>query len=51
MVWSGFRPSDDGQKYGYLVPSNMFAVVGLTYIAEMASELWRDSALKSRARR
>ena len=51
MVWSGFRPSDDEQKYGYLVPSNMFAVVGLTYVAEMASRLWQDSALEKRARR
>ncbi|MCI2171391.1 glycoside hydrolase family 125 protein [Schleiferilactobacillus perolens] len=26
MIWSGFRPSDDACQYGYLVPSNMFAV-------------------------
>lgn len=26
MIWNGFRPSDDACKYGYLVPSNMFAV-------------------------
>lgn len=26
MTWSGFRPSDDACKFGYLVPSNLFAV-------------------------
>ena len=26
MTWSGFRPSDDACTYGYLVPSNLFAV-------------------------
>ena len=35
MTWSGFRPSDDACTYGYLVPSNMFAVVVLGYAAEM----------------
>ena len=35
MTWSGFRPSDDACKYGYLVASNMFAVVALDYLDEM----------------
>ncbi len=35
MTWSGFRPSDDACRYGYLVASNMFAVVALKYLAEM----------------
>lgn len=35
MTWSGFRPSDDACRYGYLVASNMFAVVALGYLAEM----------------
>lgn len=26
MTWSGFRPSDDACMYGYLIPSNLFAV-------------------------
>ena len=38
MTWSGFRPSDDACTYGYLVPSNMFAVVVLGYAAEMLGE-------------
>lgn len=36
MTWSGFRPSDDACKYGYLIPSNMFAVVVLGYVCEIA---------------
>ena len=36
MTWTGFRPSDDACKYGYLVPANMFAVVALGYVAELA---------------
>ena len=29
MTWSGFRPSDDACRYGYLVPSNLFAARAL----------------------
>ncbi|MGO4936316.1 glycoside hydrolase family 125 protein [Fundicoccus sp. Sow4_H7] len=36
MTWSGFRPSDDRCIYHYLVPSNMFAVVVLDYLVEIA---------------
>lgn len=35
MTWSGFRPSDDACRYGYLIPSNMFAVVILGYMKEL----------------
>ncbi len=35
MTWSGFRPSDDACKYGYLVPSNMFACVVMGYAAKL----------------
>lgn len=35
MTWSGFRPSDDACTYGYLIPSNMFAVVVLDYLEEI----------------
>lgn len=38
MTWSGFRPSDDACRYGYLVASNMFASVVLGYAAEMLGE-------------
>ncbi|MFC0333564.1 glycoside hydrolase family 125 protein [Paenibacillus sepulcri] len=43
MTWSGFRPSDDACTFGYLIPSNMFAVVVLRYIEEIASEIWKDA--------
>ena len=36
LIWSGFRPSDDACTYGYLIPSNMFAVVVLGYLEEIA---------------
>ena len=38
MTWSGFRPSDDACRYGYLIPSNMFAVVILGYMEEIFSD-------------
>lgn len=49
MTWSGFRPSDDACRYGYLVPSNMFAVVILGYIKEIFTEVIEDTAIVSKA--
>lgn len=49
MTWSGFRPSDDACTYGYLVPANMFAVVALKYIAEIAEQIWADASLQEEA--
>lgn len=54
MTWSGFRPSDDGCEYGYLIASEMFAVVVLGYMAEMLKEVCgneelADMCLKLRA--
>lgn len=43
MIWSGFRPSDDACQYGYLVPSNMFAVVILKYIVEIVNEFYNGN--------
>lgn len=51
MVWSGFRPSDDACKFGYLIPANMFAVVILSYIVEIAQGVFQDMPLASRAER
>lgn len=48
MTWSGFRPSDDACRYGYLIPSNMFASVILKEAAKIVSELFRDSSLSHR---
>ncbi|MFB9991346.1 glycoside hydrolase family 125 protein [Deinococcus oregonensis] len=49
MVWSGFRPSDDACTYGYLIPANMFAVVVLGQLAQMAREALGDAELASTA--
>jgi len=45
MVWSGFRPSDDSCKFGYLIPANMFAAVILEYLSKFAREIYHDEAL------
>ncbi|MFD0671023.1 glycoside hydrolase family 125 protein [Cohnella sp. GCM10027633] len=49
MTWSGFRPSDDACDYGYLIPSNMFAVVVLGYVSEIADVVLNDLELKRKA--
>lgn len=49
MTWSGFRPSDDACRFGYLIPSNMFAVVALGYIIEIAENLYKDDELSEEA--
>ena len=51
MIWSGFRPSDDACQYGYLVPSNMFAVVILGYIEKIFSEILNDPVIVKRAQK
>ncbi len=49
MTWSGFRPSDDACKYGYLIPSNMFAVVVLNYLIEIYTEVLDDQRVVKKA--
>jgi uncharacterized protein len=49
MTWSGFRPSDDACKFGYLIPANMFAVVVLGYIMEFAVDVYQDEELAKKA--
>jgi len=50
LIYSMFRPSDDACLYSFYVPSNFFAVVSLRQLAEMASEILKDSALASDCR-
>ena len=45
MIWSAFRPSDDGCEYGYLTASEMFAVVALGYAAEMLRNVCENDSL------
>ncbi|MEX1552007.1 glycoside hydrolase family 125 protein [Enterococcus sp. C50] len=49
MTWSGFRPSDDTCQYGYLVPSNMFAVVVLGYIEEIFQTVLSHNQIVAKA--
>ena len=46
MIWSGFRPSDDACKFGYLIPANMFAVVVLRYMEEILLKFYADVMLR-----
>ena len=43
MTWSGFRPSDDACRYGYLVPSNLFAVRALQGAQKLAKRMGDDA--------
>ncbi len=47
MTWSGFRPSDDSCKFGFLLPSNMMAVVALRKAAELCTAGYEDAALSA----
>lgn len=40
LIFSAFRPSDDATQYGFLIPSNMFAVVSLRQLAEIESTVY-----------
>ena len=42
MTWSGFRPSDDQTRYGYLIPSNMMACVVLQQLIQMIKQLFTE---------
>jgi meiotically up-regulated gene 157 (Mug157) protein len=49
MVWSAFRPSDDGCSLPFLIPANAHLVVMLEWLADAASEFnKRDLAKRSR---
>lgn len=42
MIWSGFRPSDDGCEYNYLIPSEMMTVQALAALAEIERTVFKD---------
>ena len=44
LIVSSFRPSDDATTYGFLIPSNMFAVLSLKQLAEISRTVTRDEA-------
>lgn len=51
MTWSGFRPSDDACTYGYLIPSNFFAVRSLAQLSEMVKAISPDESLETKISR
>jgi len=50
MIYSMFRPSDDACTYSFYVPSNLFAVLALRQLAEMATAVRHDPAVTSNCR-
>jgi len=50
MIYSMFRPSDDACLYSFYVPSNLFAVVSLRQVAEMAAEILKDGGFATECR-
>lgn len=45
MTWSGFRPSDDCCRFGYLIPANMMAAKALEYAGEICKACYEDEQL------
>lgn len=42
LIVSSFRPSDDATTFGFLVPSNMFAVTSLRQLVEISEKVTLD---------
>lgn len=45
LIVSSFRPSDDATLFGFLIPSNLFAVTSLRQAAEMLRKIRDNAAL------
>ncbi len=50
MIYAMFRPSDDACLYSFYVPSNLFAVVSLRQLAEMAAMILKDAGFAAECR-
>jgi meiotically up-regulated gene 157 (Mug157) protein len=49
MVWTGFRPSDDPARYQFNIPENMFAVVVMRDLTNVARDVWNDGPMAANA--
>jgi uncharacterized protein len=49
MTWSGFRPSDDPNVFGYSIPSNMYAAGALQRALALNDAAWQDGRLHTKA--
>jgi meiotically up-regulated gene 157 (Mug157) protein len=48
LIVSSFRPSDDASLFGFLIPSNLFAVTSLRQVAEMLRKIKNNTGLAGR---
>lgn len=48
LIVSSFRPSDDATIFGFLIPSNLFAVTSLRQAAEMLRQLRNNNDLAAK---
>jgi meiotically up-regulated gene 157 (Mug157) protein len=44
MIVSSFRPSDDATTFGFLIPSNLFAIISLKQLAEISKQVTGNHA-------
>lgn len=49
LIFSAFRPSDDATMFGFLIPSNMFAVVSMKQLIEIIDATGKAKGLKAPA--